>query len=225
MSVVAVVPAAGSGARLGAAVPKAFVELAGVPMVRRAVDGLLDSATVDRVVVVVPADLVDSSAAVFVGLPVTVVPGGADRQASVSAGLAEAGPGVHTVLVHDAARPLTPPAVVRRVVDAVAAGCDAVVPVIPVADTVKRVDADGVVVSTVDRSALRAVQTPQGFRAAELTRAHEHASDPHTDDAGLVEAVGGRVHTVEGDSLAFKITTAWDLRMAELLLAGAAVGP
>ncbi|MDQ4118434.1 MAG: 2-C-methyl-D-erythritol 4-phosphate cytidylyltransferase [Actinomycetota bacterium] len=222
MSVVAVVPAAGSGARLGAAVPKAFVELAGVPMVRRAVDGLLDSGAVDRVVVAVPVELVSPAATLFADRPVTVVPGGADRQASVSAGLAEAGPGVHTVLVHDAARPLTPPSVVRRVVEAVAAGCGAVVPVIPVSDTVKRVD-DDVVVSTVDRSALRAVQTPQGFRAEQLARAHEQASDPLTDDAGLVEAIGDPVRTVEGDPLAFKITTAWDLHVAELLLAGAAV--
>lgn len=225
MSVVAVVPAAGSGARLGAAVPKAFVELAGVPMVRRAVGGLLDSGVVDRVVVVVPADLVDASAGVFSGTPVVVVPGGADRQASVSAGLAATGPGARTVLVHDAARPLTPPSVVRRVVDAVVGGHGAVVPVIPVADTVKRVDASGVVLSTVDRSALRAVQTPQGFRRDDLVRAHGSVSDPHTDDAGLVEAVGDPVHTVEGDPLAFKITTSWDLRIAELLLAGSAVQP
>ena len=106
MSVVAVVPAAGSGARLGAAVPKAFVEVAGVPMVRRAVDGLLDSGAVDRVVVAVPAALVSSAARLFEGRAVSVVAGGADRQASVSAGLAEAGPDVRTVLVHDAARPL-----------------------------------------------------------------------------------------------------------------------
>ena len=221
--VVAVVPAAGSGARLGAAAPKAFVEVAGVPMVRRAVDGLLDSGVVDRVVVAVPGSLVSEAASLFGDRPVAVVPGGADRQASVAAGLAEAGPGVHTVLVHDAARPLTPPSVVRRVVDAVASGRGAVVPVIPVSDTVKRVDADGVVVSTVDRSALRAVQTPQGFLAEELARAHQLASDPLTDDAGLVEAIGNPVHTVEGDPLAFKVTTAWDLRIAELLLAGAAV--
>ncbi|TCK19988.1 2-C-methyl-D-erythritol 4-phosphate cytidylyltransferase [Pseudonocardia endophytica] len=221
--VLAVVPAAGSGERLGASAPKAFVEVAGVPMVRRAVDGLLDSGAVDRVVVAVPAALVPEAAGLFDDRPVTVVAGGADRQASVFAGLASAGSGVHAVLVHDAARPLTPPSVVRRVVDAVMAGCGAVVPVIPVSDTVKRVDPDGVVVSTVDRSALRAVQTPQGFLAGELARAHELASDPLTDDAGLVEAIGDPVHTVEGDPLAFKITTAWDLRIAELLLAGAAV--
>lgn len=223
MTVVAVVPAAGSGARLGAAVPKAFVEIAGVPMVRRAVDGLLDSRVVDRVVVAVPAAHLPSAAALFEGMSVSVVAGGADRQASVSAGLAGAGPGVRTVLVHDAARPLTPPSVIRRVVDAVAAGRGAVVPVIPVSDTVKQIDADGVVVSTVDRSALRAVQTPQGFAAEELARAHELASDPLTDDAGLVEAIGDPVYTVEGDPLAFKVTTVWDLRIAELLLAGAAV--
>ena len=123
--------------------------------------------------------------------------------------------------MHDAARPLTPPDVVRRVVEAVRAGAPAVIPVLPVADTIKRVDGAGTVVSTVDRSELRAVQTPQGFRAADLRRAHAGTPDPRTDDAGLVEALGDPVTTVAGDPLAFKVTTAWDLRIAELLLAGA----
>lgn len=219
-SVVAVVPAAGSGVRLGAGVPKAFVELAGVPMLVRAVDGLLASDVVDHVVVVVPPEQVDGAAALLPGRPVTVVPGGADRTASVAAGLAATGPDAEVVLVHDAARPLTPAAVVGRVVDAVRAGAPAVIPVLPVSDTVKQVDADGVVMSTVDRSALRAVQTPQGFRAGDLRRAYAGTPDPRTDDAGLVEAIGDPVATVAGDPLAFKVTTAWDLRIAQLLLAG-----
>ena len=219
--VVAVLPAAGSGVRLGAGVPKAFVGLAGVPMLVRAVDGLLASDVVGHVVVVVPADQVDAAAAMLTGRPATVVAGGADRTASVAAGLAATGTDAEVVLVHDAARPLTPPDVVRRVVEAVRAGAPAVIPVLPVADTIKRVDGAGTVVSTVDRSELRAVQTPQGFRAADLRRAHAGTPDPRTDDAGLVEALGDPVTTVAGDPLAFKVTTAWDLRIAELLLAGA----
>ncbi|WP_197519930.1 2-C-methyl-D-erythritol 4-phosphate cytidylyltransferase [Pseudonocardia sp. HH130630-07] len=221
MSVVAVVPAAGSGVRLGAGMPKAFVELSGVPMLVRAVDGLLAPGVVDHVVVVVPGDQVAAAGPMFGDRPVTVVPGGADRTASVAAGLAVLGPGTEVVLVHDAARPLTPPDVVRRVVAAVRAGAPAVIPVLPVPDTVKTVDGAGVVVSTVDRSALRAVQTPQGFRAGDLRRAYAGTPDPRTDDAGLVEAIGDPVRTVDGDPLAFKVTTAWDLRIAELLLTGA----
>lgn len=224
-AVVAVLPAAGSGLRLGAGTPKAFVELAGVPMLVRAVDGLLASDVVDHVVVVVPADLVAGANALLSGRPVTVVEGGADRTASVAAGLAATGPDTEVVLVHDAARPLAPPGVVGRVVGAVQAGAPAVIPVLPVADTIKQVDDAGVVVSTVDRSALRAVQTPQGFRATDLRRAYAGTPDPRTDDAGLVEAIGDPVTTVPGDPLAFKVTTAWDLRIAELLITGAAVEP
>ena len=221
-SVLAIVPAAGSGLRLGAPVPKAFVELGGVPMVVRAVDGLLGSGVVGQVVVVVPAAQVPTASSLFPGRPVRVVPGGADRTASVAAGLRELPPSVDVVLVHDAARPFTPPEVVRRVVAAVRSGLSAVIPVLPVTDTVKRVDADEVVTATVDRSALRAVQTPQGFRAADLVRAYAGVTDARTDDSGLVEALGDPVHTVAGDPVAFKVTTAWDLRIAELLLAGAA---
>ena len=222
-AVVAVVPAAGSGLRLGAGVPKAFVELVGVPMLVRAVDGLLASTVVEHVVVVVRGDQVGDASALLPGRPVTVVEGGADRTASVAAGLAAIGPDADVVLVHDAARPLTPAGVVQRVVGAVRAGAPAVIPVLPVADTIKQVDDAGVVVSTVNRSALRAVQTPQGFRIADLRRAYAGTPDPRTDDAGLVEAIGDPVATVPGDPLAFKVTTAWDLRIAELLVAGAAV--
>ncbi|RZT88817.1 2-C-methyl-D-erythritol 4-phosphate cytidylyltransferase [Pseudonocardia sediminis] len=221
--VAAIVPAAGSGLRLGAGVPKAFVDLGGRPMVLRAVDGLLESDVVGSVVVVVPSSEVTAAASLFPGRPVTVVPGGADRTASVAAGLRELASDVDVVLVHDAARPLTPPEVVRRVVAAVRSGLPAVIPVLPVVDTVKRVDAGGVVTATVDRSALRAVQTPQGFRASDLVRAYAGVTGALTDDAGLVEALGEDVHTVAGDPVAFKVTTAWDLRIAELLLAGAPV--
>ncbi|WP_181783522.1 2-C-methyl-D-erythritol 4-phosphate cytidylyltransferase [Pseudonocardia pini] len=231
MTVAAVVPAAGSGTRLGAGAPKAFVPLAGVPVVVRAVEGLLRSGAVDEVLVGVPEALVDQARLLFAGRPVTVLAGGAERTATVRLALEllavhggerAATPEGHAdvVLVHDAARPLTPPALIASVVAAVRAGHPAVVPVLPVADTVKRVTPDGIVESTVDRSVLRAVQTPQGFAFATLWAAYA-ASDVDaaaTDDAGLVERVGEKVHTVPGDPAAFKVTTPWDLHIAELLL-------
>lgn len=224
MSVAAVVPAAGSGSRLGAALPKAFVPLAGVPIVVRAVDGLLGSGVVDTVIVAVPESMVEQAKTLLYGRPVDVLTGGADRTSSVAVALQAQrvvggkGAGDGIVLVHDAARPLTPPALIRSVVDAVRSGREAVVPVLPVPDTIKRVDAEGAVTGTVDRSALRRVQTPQGFTAALLHRAYASAGAAATDDAGLVEAIGARVWTVPGDPLAFKVTTGWDFRIAELLL-------
>ncbi|MET9329148.1 2-C-methyl-D-erythritol 4-phosphate cytidylyltransferase [Tsukamurella sp. NPDC003166] len=212
MTVVALVPAAGQGTRLGRSIPKAFVELHGRPLLTWAVDGLFASGVVDEVVVMVPQDMVDGARPLVPRARVVV--GGAERTDSVRAGLAVAGSAV-TVLVHDAARPLTPPAMIERVVDAVRAGASAVIPVLPVVDTVKRVDADGVVLGTVDRADLRAVQTPQGFAAAALLAAYAAAPGAlATDDAGLVERAGGSVVTVAGDPLAMKITTAFDLRVA-----------
>src|SRR5690625_736250 len=171
--VAAVVPAAGSGVRLGAGVPKAFVELEGRTMLERAVTGLLDSGAVDDVVVVVPRDRVAQAVAVLAPLRagghlVAVTTGGAERTDSVRNGLAAlaalhggAGAAVYDVLLeHDAARCLTHAAPIRRVVEAVRSGDVAVVPVLPVVDTVKQVDVDGYVVGTPDRSTLRAVQTP-----------------------------------------------------------------
>lgn len=212
----AVVAAAGQGLRLAAGAPKAFVELDGVSLLRRCVDGLLASGVVDLVVVVVPAELV----ATAVGLlpdGVTVVAGGSDRSGSVRAGLAALPGEVEHVLVHDAARALTPPALVRAVVAALHAGAAAVVPAVPVTDTIKTVT-DGVVTGTPPRCGLRAVQTPQGFTAALLRRVHAGATSA-TDDAGLVELTGVAVHTVPGDPLALKITTPLDLRLARVLLA------
>jgi 2-C-methyl-D-erythritol 4-phosphate cytidylyltransferase len=225
VGVLALVPAAGEGLRLGLGTPKALVALGGVPLVLRAVRGLLASDVVDAVLVAVrPADLEPTRAMLSpVGDRVRVVTGGEDRTASVRAALAHglaAHPGTHTVLVHDAARALTPPSLIRDVVRAVDDAHPAVIPVLPLADTVKEVDAEHRVRATVDRSVLRAVQTPQGFRAGLLRRAYECAGDAATDDAGLVERLGEQVHTVPGDPLAFKVTTRWDLRLAELLVAG-----
>ncbi|MBF6584778.1 2-C-methyl-D-erythritol 4-phosphate cytidylyltransferase [Nocardia farcinica] len=216
-SVVALVPAAGRGVRLGEQSPKAFVPVGGTPMVRLAVDGLLAAGVVDRIIVMVPAEWVESAVALLPPSDVVrVVVGGAERTDSVRAGLAAA-PDAGYFLVHDAARALTPPALIGRIVGELRAGRRAVVPALPVVDTVKSVDAAGVVTGTPDRAALRAVQTPQGF-TADLLRAAYAADVPATDDAGLVERLGEPVHTVAGDPLAFKITTPLDLRLAETLL-------
>jgi 2-C-methyl-D-erythritol 4-phosphate cytidylyltransferase len=216
VSTVALIPAAGRGERLGAGLPKAFVDLAGHTMLHRAVRGVQASGVVDHVVLSVPAGLVDQVRTEFP--EVTVVAGGAQRGDSVRAALAAA-PAADMVLVHDAARCLTPPTLFIAVVDGLSAGAQAVVPGAPVTDTIKSVDAAGVVTGTVDRGRLRAVQTPQGFDFDVLTSAYASADADFTDDAGLVESCGVAVHTIAGDPLAFKITTQWDLRLASWLLA------
>ncbi|PFG39201.1 2-C-methyl-D-erythritol 4-phosphate cytidylyltransferase [Georgenia soli] len=242
MTSAAVLTAAGSGTRLGHAVPKGLVELDGEPLVLRAARGLADAGCLGAVVVTVPAAEAATFATLFpagtvpgTDVPVRVVPGGPTRQASVAAGLAALDPDVDVVLVHDAARCLTPPSLVRAVEGAVRAGHRAVVPALPVTDTVKRVGTAGVdgaapVVATVDRSDLRAVQTPQGFDRALLDAAHaagaHRAADEAvavSDDAGLVEAVGERVWVVPGDERALKITTPRDLALATLLVRDAGV--
>ena len=214
---VALVPAAGSGQRLGAGVAKAFVELAGQTILERAVDGLLASGVIDRVVVAVPAGHVDQTAALL-DQRATVVEGGPERHDTVRSALAAVGDAQY-VLVHDAARPLTPPAQIQRIVAALRDGMRAVIPVLPVVDTIKAVDANGVVLGTPERAGLRAVQTPQGFETDLLRRAYQRAgSFAVTDDASLVENLGIPVQTVAGDPLAFKITTALDLRLAQAVL-------
>ncbi|MBF6332758.1 2-C-methyl-D-erythritol 4-phosphate cytidylyltransferase [Nocardia transvalensis] len=218
--VVALVPAAGQGVRLGESMPKAFVPVGGSPMLTVAVDGLIASGVVDRIVIMVPAEWrAQAEALVHVNsrVPISVVTGGSERTDSVRAGLAAAPEATH-VLVHDAARALTPPSLIARVVAELRAGSRAVVPGVPVADTIKSVDSDGEVTGTPDRSVLRAVQTPQGFRAQLLREAYAH-DVPATDDAGLVERLGVRVRVIPGDPLAFKITTPLDLRLANALLA------
>lgn len=234
--------AAGSGSRLGRPVPKALVELGGEPLlvhaVRSMIAGVRAAGAEPALVVTAPADAVDRVRrlvdAAADGCALAVVAGGASRQASVAAALAQAerlAPAAEHVLVHDAARPTVPVDVVGRVLDALREGRGAVVPAVPVADTVKRVrPAAGQaepVVETVPRAELRAVQTPQGFDAALLRRAHAaaagHADDEQvaaSDDAGLVERLGGEVWCVPGDARAAKITTERDLAIAELLLEG-----
>lgn len=223
----AVLTAAGSGSRLGCEVPKALVELSGRPLVWWAARGLR-AGGVGTIVVTAPAASLDEFRAGIADIGGVEVVAGSDRsrQASVALGLAALGqrnPG-DVVLVHDAARPLTPAQVTARVIDAVRAGAGAVIPVLPVTDTLKSVDASGVVTGTPRRAEMVAVQTPQGFRWDVLMRAHEAGASlgadeavAATDDAGLVEAIGAVVHTVAGDERSLKVTRPLDLSLAQLL--------
>ncbi|MEU8284465.1 2-C-methyl-D-erythritol 4-phosphate cytidylyltransferase [Micromonospora sp. NPDC048905] len=218
--VAVLVPAAGAGVRLGPGRPKALRLLAGEPLLVHAVRRLAAAPSVHTIVVAAPVDDVQAVRELLAPVaPVIVVAGGAERQASVAAALAAVPTGPTIVLVHDAARALTPPELVESVAAAVRDGRDAVIPVLPVVDTIKEVDADEVVLGTVDRSSLRAVQTPQGFRRAVLSAAHAAAGDPLTDDAGLVEKQGVVVSCVPGSEYALKITRPFDLALAEHLLA------
>ena len=223
----AVLTAAGSGSRLGCEGPKALVELSGRPLVWWAARGLR-AGGVGTIVVTAPAASLDEFRAGIADIGGVEVVAGSDRsrQASVALGLAALGqhkPG-DVVLVHDAARPLTPAQVTARVIDAVRAGAGAVIPVLPVTDTLKSVDASGVVTGTPRRADMVAVQTPQGFRWDVLMRAHEAGASlgadeavAATDDAGLVEAIGAVVHTVAGDERSLKVTRPLDLSLAQLL--------
>ena len=212
------VPAAGVGVRLGVGRPKALRELAGEPVLVHAVRGLRACPSVGPIVVAAPVADVDAVRDQLAAYDVLVVAGGAERQDSVRAALAALPAEVELVLVHDAARCLTPVEVIERVVAALRSGAPAVVPVLPVADTVKQVAGDRVV-RTVDRAALVSVQTPQGFLRALLEQAHADGAAGLTDDAGLVEAMGAPVVTVPGADEAFKVTRPLDLLLAEALLA------
>lgn len=213
----ALVPAAGQGVRLGAGGPKALRELAGEPLLLHAVRGLRAAPSVGPVVVAAPPDGVDEVRSLLADQDVHVVAGGAERQDSVRAALAALDPAVELVLVHDAARCLTPVPVVEAVVACLRAGASAVVPALPVADTIKAVDGDQVQ-RTLDRTTLRAVQTPQGFRRDVLERAHGSGLPAATDDAALVELLGVAVTTVPGSEEAFKVTRPIDLLLAEAVL-------
>ncbi|MFI5905917.1 2-C-methyl-D-erythritol 4-phosphate cytidylyltransferase [Dactylosporangium sp. NPDC051541] len=217
--VAVLVPAAGLGLRLGPGGPKALRLLGGEPLLVHAIRRLALAPSVGCIVVAAPADAVSSVVDLLAPVaPVVVVPGGATRQASVAAALAAVPPGFDIVLVHDAARALTPPELVEAVAAAVRGGHGAVIPVLPVVDTIKQVSDSGAVVATVDRSALRAVQTPQGFQRSVLEKAHASATDEHTDDAGMAERIGVKVQTVPGSEAALKITRPFDLEVAALFL-------
>ncbi|MEE1800429.1 2-C-methyl-D-erythritol 4-phosphate cytidylyltransferase [Streptomyces sp. NPDC101062] len=229
----AVIPAAGRGVRLGPGAPKALRALGGTPMLIHAVRAMAASRAVSLVVVVAPPDgapevknLLDAHA-----LPertdYLVVPGGETRQESVRLGIDALPEAVTSVLVHDAARPLVPVETVDAVVEAVRDGAPAVVPALPLADTVKQVEPrekgePEPVVATPERALLRAVQTPQGFDRATLERAHRtvaQVGEGATDCAGMVERLGAPVVVVPGHEEAFKVTRPLDLVLAEAVLA------
>jgi 2-C-methyl-D-erythritol 4-phosphate cytidylyltransferase len=215
-------PAAGSGERLGGGTPKALRPLAGIPLIGHTLRRLAASVRVTHLVVAAPPAAEDTLAELAARyaprLATVVVPGGATRSESVRRALAALDPAVGIVLVHDAARCLTPPGLLDAVAAVVTPEDPVIVPGLPVVDTIKQVAADGAVVRTVDRVELRAVQTPQGFWRPVLEQAHRGGAE-HTDDAGLAEALGVRVRVVPGDERAFKVTRPLDLLLAEALLA------
>lgn len=220
MTIAAVITAAGSGSRLGRDLPKALVPIDGVPLVRWAASSL--AAVTDRIIVTAPLEAIDEFVAALDGVAahVLVVAGGASRQESVAAGLAALADlsDDDTVLVHDAARPFMPVAVLGRLLEAIEHH-DAAIPVLPVVDTI--VSGVGGEVTYLDRSSLGAVQTPQAFRIGAVRDAHQRAVADGvvaTDDASLVLHYGYRLATVEGDPLGRKITypediEAWERRM------------
>jgi 2-C-methyl-D-erythritol 4-phosphate cytidylyltransferase len=206
--------------------PKALRPLGGIPMLVHAVRALAASRVVDIVVVAAPEDSAENVAGMLAeqsfGAEVVVVTGGDTRQDSVARALLTLPDDVDVVLVHDAARPLVPVEVVTAVASAVRSGLPAVVPALHVVDTIKRVDASEDVQETIDRSDLRAIQTPQGFQRQVLQRAHASVdldASPATDDAGLVERLGITVHVIPGHEEAFKVTRPFDVVMAEAVLA------
>jgi 2-C-methyl-D-erythritol 4-phosphate cytidylyltransferase len=207
---VALLVAAGSGERLGAGRPKAFVVLAGRPMLEWSLDALREAGIDEIVVAAPPHESVPG---------VTIVEGGATRSESVRAALAAAPSG--DVVVHDAARPLVTPDLFAATLAALS-GADCAVAAAPVTDTVKEAGEDRFVTGTLDRARLWAIQTPQAFRRAALERALDVGDEllaQATDDAWLVERTGGTVRVVESTPANLKVTTPHDLRIAELLLA------
>jgi len=224
MRTTAILTGAGSGSRLGANVPKALVPINGVPMVRIAAENLFASGVVDDAIVTVPDGYVAEFAAALDGIkqPITLVIGGETRQQSIANALNQLHPDCGKVLVHDAARPFAPAALIESVAQKVNDDAKAVIPALPVTDTIKVVRPleSQQVVATVDRTTLRAVQTPQGFDRATLAQAYEAAITQNleaTDDAGLAEAIGVAVFVIPGDPAAMKITTQSDLKIATLL--------
>jgi len=210
----AIIAGAGMGHRLGAEIPKALIQIQGITLLERAFISL--SKVVDEIVITAPAGYEEQFKAI-VGQSAEVVTGGVLRSDSIRVALKALSPSVESVLIHDAARALASSALAARVLDELRSGQSAVIPVLKVIDTIKEIDRDGFVRATPDRSSLVAAQTPQGFNRQVLERAHG-ASDDATDDAALVEAIGVKVMTIEGEASAFKITTKEDIGQALLLL-------
>jgi 2-C-methyl-D-erythritol 4-phosphate cytidylyltransferase/2-C-methyl-D-erythritol 2,4-cyclodiphosphate synthase len=218
--IAALIVAAGRGERAGGGVPKQFRPLADVPVLRRSVDAFAGRKDITQVTVVAPDDHLDTAFAILLGTSARVVPGADSRQGSVAFGLeALARETPDFVLIHDAARPLVSQAVIGRVIDALAAGNEAAIPLVPVADTLKRKDGDAW--TTVSRDGLFRAQTPQGFRYDSILKAHrDHAAVSVTDDMALAEAAGLKIVSVQGEETNMKITTPEDFDHAERLIAG-----
>jgi len=218
VSVWAVLAAAGRGERLGSDRPKAFARLGGRPLLAESLERLDSSDWIDAIVIAAPPDWEEPSILVAEEIAATkvssAVTGGASRSESVRLALADVPEDAAVVLVHDAARPLLPEEVIERVLAPLSEGWDGVVPALPLADTVKRVESDRVV-ETLARDDLVAVQTPQAFLADVLRRAVAGDVSEATDCASLVEASGGRVKWVEGDPSLLKVTDADDLVLVE----------
>ena len=223
-----VIVAAGKGERLGAAVPKAFFPIASRTLLSHAVERALGASGLLQLIVAAPAELLSEARMTIENLAgesriqIDVVAGGDSRQQSIANALVQLNPDVDVVLVHDAARAFAPTAVFDRVAAAVRSERRGVVPVGQVVDTIKRVAGD-IVLETVDRTELRAAQTPQGFIAEQLQAGYQNAEADHTDDAALMQSLGHEVGFVTGDPAAFKITTPADVDRAYALLANGSV--
>jgi 2-C-methyl-D-erythritol 4-phosphate cytidylyltransferase len=216
--VAAIIPAAGSGVRLGADIPKAFLELGGLSLLTRS--ALAMSTVADILIIAAPVAGLDeaSTQVAQVDAEIHIVAGGEHRQESVANALRMVPEDVSIILVHDAARPLVPIEVTQNVVAAIRGGAKAAIPVLPLVDTIKRVNNQGIAIETVDRNQLRRVQTPQGFDRATLDLAYRNPEVVATDDAGLMDALGIPVVTVAGDERSLKITTMADVQHALSLL-------
>ena len=220
----AVVLAAGSGRRMGSDEPKAFLSIGGHPLVAVAAAAAAASEAIGSLLVTVPSGMEDRTRELLadIDVPVRFVTGGSSRHESVALALAALPEGVSVVVCHDAARPFAPPDLFSEVVDALDEHVDGVIPVVPVADTVKRV-LSGRIVGTESREGLALAQTPQAFRLEALLEAHERAREASvsfTDDSGVLEWAGYRVAAVQGDPRNFKITTLLDLARAQARIEG-----
>ena len=212
--VAVIIPAGGSGERLGARIPKALVQIAGRTLIEHAVANMAPIA--NQIIVAAPAAY-EEQFRKLLGTDVTVVTGGLTRTQSVKKALKHVDKENEFILVHDAARPLASTDLAMRVIDSLRAGEKAVIPGIAVTDTIKRIDKNNYVTRTYPRPDLRAIQTPQGFKRKVLIKAHDTRDDV-TDDAGLVEKQGVEVKVIVGEERALKITTMQDLEAAQRLL-------
>lgn len=221
--VVAIVPAAGIGSRFGGSVRKTFVELKGIPLLVHTLRRLSEVASISDIIPVLRADDIDAGQKLIVQYKIDkvrqIVSGGAERQDSINNAV-KLIEGECIVLIHDGARPIISEKLVAALLKNLE-GFDGVIPGLPVKETLKQVDADGMVVSTVDREKFRSIQTPQAFASGVIKRAYKKAyADGFygTDDAALVERAGGRVKIIQGDPFNIKITTQEDLELAEMLI-------